>query len=522
MLPNVYSDSEKYIFVSYSHEDKAVVLPIVEKLAGDGFCLWYDSGIHPGTEWAQVIAKQIKHCYYFLAFISDHYLKSDNCLEELDYARRQGKKRLVVYLEEVTLPDELDMRLGHIQSIQKYRYKTEEPFFAQLYSSDNIDSCKLALPIDPTPQKSTPQKSTPQKPAMPKTEKPVFKIAPVSILLLSTILLIVACLLRVGTLAFSLLLAVIAINILIKPICAGLIFRIWSSICFWLANLLAARSLFESIIKFADSGMPIWLYDFFFMLVFAVIYYIPKWLEKAKNKRKIDIVLAAISIVLVLGLAIGAALTETQGRRPNGKFQALPTRYEDDFFGIGFYIPDGWDYRDSIGCIEYEDEYKNKLIDIASLNLRDDDPAVRMESVAISLDMIAENEAEESRVSMIHLRFNEDVGLIDYQFRIHSVYLQEFIERHYDDTIFSELSMHIGTKKMSGTIYKTDDFCVYLFYVIKDEYATVFILETPDRDTTEALTEYFYLPSARRTIEMLWQPLPHVRKTSLLQTYSSY
>ena len=57
---DVYSGVEPYIFISYSHKDSAIVLPIVEQLDKMGFRVWFDEGIEVGSEWPQFIAEHIK------------------------------------------------------------------------------------------------------------------------------------------------------------------------------------------------------------------------------------------------------------------------------------------------------------------------------------------------------------------------------------------------------------------------------------------------------------------------------
>ena len=46
-----YSGNKPYIFISYAHRNSAAVYPIIQRMAADGFRIWYDEGIDPGTEW---------------------------------------------------------------------------------------------------------------------------------------------------------------------------------------------------------------------------------------------------------------------------------------------------------------------------------------------------------------------------------------------------------------------------------------------------------------------------------------
>lgn len=137
-----YRGDAPYIFISYAHRDAQSVLPIIGTMQASGFRIWFDEGIDPGTEWDNVIAEQIEKSSYFLAFVSENYLASENCKDELNFARDLGKHRLLVYLENVTLPAGMAMRMNRIQSVFKYKYADEAAFYKVLYSADGIyDMC---------------------------------------------------------------------------------------------------------------------------------------------------------------------------------------------------------------------------------------------------------------------------------------------------------------------------------------------------------------------------------------------
>ena len=42
---NPYEGKEKYIFISYSHSDSEIIIPILEELNSNGYRIWYDDGI---------------------------------------------------------------------------------------------------------------------------------------------------------------------------------------------------------------------------------------------------------------------------------------------------------------------------------------------------------------------------------------------------------------------------------------------------------------------------------------------
>lgn len=54
-----YKGEDPYVFVSYFHEDSAVVFTEIRWLKDQGFNIWYDEGISPGASWRQELADAI-------------------------------------------------------------------------------------------------------------------------------------------------------------------------------------------------------------------------------------------------------------------------------------------------------------------------------------------------------------------------------------------------------------------------------------------------------------------------------
>ena len=137
-----YEGDEPHIFVSYSHKDMLAVFDIIKQLQNAGYRVWYDEGIDPASEWDENIAEHICKCSYFIAFISENYINSQNCRDEISYARDLEKERLLVYLEQTRLPAGMAMRLMRLQAIHKYKYKTTAEFCDKLFSAKGIDVAK--------------------------------------------------------------------------------------------------------------------------------------------------------------------------------------------------------------------------------------------------------------------------------------------------------------------------------------------------------------------------------------------
>lgn len=176
--PMPYQGEQRYIFVSYAHKDSDLVWPIIRRMQQDGCRIWYDEGIDPGTEWDQNIASHVEGCGYFIAFLSPNYLDSENCKDELNYARDLGKDRLLVYLEDVTLPGGMAMRLNRLQAVFWNRYENKDEFYAKLYAAQGLGNQReqAAMPALDSPAKPGPLPESLSEPK-PETE-PQSKVAP--------------------------------------------------------------------------------------------------------------------------------------------------------------------------------------------------------------------------------------------------------------------------------------------------------------------------------------------------------
>lgn len=141
MLPAIYEGQENYIFISYAHKDSTKVLPIVSRLAEEGFRVWYDEGIEAGNEWPECIATHLAAAEVVLLFLSAHALNSQNCTREIHYAISKRKKLLAVHLEELTLTPGMEMQLGVVQALYMHEMKGED-FFDRLLRTSLLSSCR--------------------------------------------------------------------------------------------------------------------------------------------------------------------------------------------------------------------------------------------------------------------------------------------------------------------------------------------------------------------------------------------
>ena len=138
-----YQGDENYVFVSYSHKDKAEVYPIIRAMQENGYNVWFDEGIAPSSEWDEYIAMHTDGANFFIAMASPEYLASPFCIKELKFACNYlHKKILLIYLEEVELSLGLQLTTTDLQAMKKYEISDTSYFYAKLFSTEALDSCK--------------------------------------------------------------------------------------------------------------------------------------------------------------------------------------------------------------------------------------------------------------------------------------------------------------------------------------------------------------------------------------------
>lgn len=129
---------KNYIYISSSSADSKKIRPVIKKLEKNGFKVALSTGAE--CKEGEKMSVLIKKCDLFLAFISSNYVKDEDCLDQLHYARNKTveEDRLLIYIDEVDLPDNLEMRYGRFQAIYMCKYKKIGDFFQKLYSTEKL------------------------------------------------------------------------------------------------------------------------------------------------------------------------------------------------------------------------------------------------------------------------------------------------------------------------------------------------------------------------------------------------
>lgn len=186
-----YEGKEPYIFISYSHKNTDVVLPVIKALQNSGYNVWFDIGIEAGSEWPEYIATHLRNCSCVLTFISNEFVRSHNCRRELLFAQHHEKQLLNIYIEDVELSEGMQMQLCLNQALWKKNFPTTEDFHDAVIRARIIQDCKtksqgtepvVSAPVKPeekTPEKKPETKTAPAAEPKPKAAaKPAVKAKP--------------------------------------------------------------------------------------------------------------------------------------------------------------------------------------------------------------------------------------------------------------------------------------------------------------------------------------------------------
>ncbi len=154
-----YKGDDPYIFVSYAHEDDALVYPELQRLKDQGFNIWYDEGISPGSTWRDEVALALTQCKVFLYYITPRSVGSSNCLKELNFSLSRERRILSVHLENTKLPIGLELSLSDMQAIMRedhpeaaYQTKLVGPMSAAGFRKQLARwgvKAKLRFPVNP-------------------------------------------------------------------------------------------------------------------------------------------------------------------------------------------------------------------------------------------------------------------------------------------------------------------------------------------------------------------------------------
>ena len=139
--PIAYRGSEPFVFVSYAHADAELAYPIISGLQERGMRIWFDDGMDVGDIWDEVIPDHVEQCTAMLCLVSTRFTDSDNCLDEIHYAKEQKRELLILHLEDETLPRNFQFRYGRFHALRLSTYSDHGALLDKLAATQKLRGC---------------------------------------------------------------------------------------------------------------------------------------------------------------------------------------------------------------------------------------------------------------------------------------------------------------------------------------------------------------------------------------------
>jgi len=112
-------EGDPFIFVSYSHHNKAQVYPVLDYLHNEKkFHIWYDPAMECGVQdFRDELRRKIESCTAVLLFVSKESMSSIYCGMEIIVAQENQKPFYIVRLDKTEYPPAFEILLGKIHAI---------------------------------------------------------------------------------------------------------------------------------------------------------------------------------------------------------------------------------------------------------------------------------------------------------------------------------------------------------------------------------------------------------------------
>ena len=201
--PQAYTGNEPYLFVSYAHKDKDRVYPIIEGLQRRGLRVWYDEELGGGDDWIKKVATRLENCTQVVCFLSQSFIDSRNCKNEINMAADENKGPILTSLEDVKLPADMRLNFSNINVIKRSNYQSLDEFIDKIALTGALRPCcydRSKLPVrkqsDPvsvnTPvSRPAPVKSAPARKRSSSRKGKIIAIAGAAVAVLALVLVLV-------------------------------------------------------------------------------------------------------------------------------------------------------------------------------------------------------------------------------------------------------------------------------------------------------------------------------------------
>ncbi len=126
-VPFAAEDTAPYIFISYAHDDKERVFPIIKRIYEKGWHIWFDQGIEINTDYNECIADHITGSAVVLLMVTERSAASKFVTKkEILYALNNDIKVILCMLDEAKLPSGIELNTADYDEYPRIRI-TEQP-----------------------------------------------------------------------------------------------------------------------------------------------------------------------------------------------------------------------------------------------------------------------------------------------------------------------------------------------------------------------------------------------------------
>lgn len=155
-MPELYTAEEvvqkKFIFVSYSHANKALTRQLTSFLLSKGVRLWYDEDLAPGDEWKSEVEGLIRHsnCRGVILMCSPESIASKNVAHEraaaLDEREKRGKDNYYIFAVNV---NEGSGSISYMQLLKKVFESMPYDYIDQMFPLERLSDFVEIIGRDP-------------------------------------------------------------------------------------------------------------------------------------------------------------------------------------------------------------------------------------------------------------------------------------------------------------------------------------------------------------------------------------
>lgn len=139
--PIAYRGDKPFVFVSYAHADAELAYPLISGLQERGLRVWFDDGLDVGDLWDEVIPDHVEQCAAMLCLVSSRFTDSNNCLDEIHYAKEQKKELMILHLENEELPRNFRFRYSRFHALRLSDYSDRNGLMDKLAATQKLRCC---------------------------------------------------------------------------------------------------------------------------------------------------------------------------------------------------------------------------------------------------------------------------------------------------------------------------------------------------------------------------------------------